>query len=189
MLELLGTIFGGIFSGGATGLIGVILQRFADYKNKQLDIQVEAAKQAHELAVIEANAKVAAQEWAARTQMAQVEAAGKEAVADAEAFGKSYDLEPKRYAEGAQLTQNQVWLMVLLDAARGIVRPFLTIYLCALTTYVWYQVRSVLGAENLDTAAALDVWKMVVGNIMYLTTTCVLWWFGTRNKATQPGQK
>ena len=76
--------------------------------------------------------------------------------------------------------------MVSLDAFRGFIRPALTVYLCALTTYVWFQVRAVLATEDLDPAAVLDVWKMVVGTILYLTTTCVLWWFGTRNKQTQP---
>lgn len=189
MLEILGTIFGSIFSGGATGLIGVVLQRFADYKNKQLELQIDAQKQSHEIALRRVDAEISAQEWAARTQVAQVEAAGKEAVADAQAFAASFGLEPKRYAEGVKLTTGQAWLMVVLDALRGSVRPLLTVYLCFLTTVVWYQARSVLGAENLDTQAALDVWKMVVGNILYLTTTCVLWWFGTRNKAAQPGQK
>lgn len=185
MFEILGLIFGNIFSGGATGLIGVVLQRFADYKNKQLDLQIELQKQAHEINMRKVDAEISAQEWAARTQVAQVEAAGKEAVADAQAFAASFGLEPNRYAEGVKLTQGQAWLMVALDALRGSIRPVLTVYLCLLTTLVWYQARAVLGAEQLEAEAAIEVWKMVVGNILYLTTTCVLWWFGTRNRQPQ----
>lgn len=186
MLEILGTIFGSIFSGGATGLIGMIAQRWADYKNRQLDIQLEEKKYAHAIALREVDAKILAQEWAARTQVAQVEAAGREAVADAGAFAESYKLEPARYSEDVKPTWGQGWVLILLDAFRGCIRPLLTVYLCALTTFVWWQARTVLNAEDLDTAAALDVWKMVVGTILYLTTTCVLWWFGTRNKQTAP---
>jgi len=186
MLDILGTIFGSIFSGGATGLIGVVAQRFADYKNRQLELKIDAQKQTHEIALRRVDAEIMAQEWAARTKVAEVEAAGKEAVADAQAFGESYKLEPQRYSESVKPSRGQGWVLVLLDAFRGSIRPFLTLYLCALTTFVWYQAKMVLNAEALDTAAALDVWKMVVGTILYLTTTCVLWWFGTRNRAAQP---
>ena len=75
---------------------------------------------------------------------------------------------------------------MLLDFARGIVRPALTIYLCALTTYIWWQVRQLIDKEDLDPAEVLEVWKMVVNTILYLTTTCILWWFGTRNKGQAP---
>lgn len=181
MLEILGTIFGSIFSGGATGLLGVILQRVADYKNKQLDMQLEAQRFAHELEKRRVDAEIMKQEWAGRLQVAQAEAAGAEAVADANAFAASFKLEPPQYASG-KLTPNQTWLMVILDFIRGSIRPALTIYLCLLTTYVWYQVRTILGTTSLDIQGAVAVWNMVVGNILYLTTTCVLWWFGTRNK-------
>ena len=186
MLEVLGTIFGSIFSGGATGLVGIVLQRFADYKNKQLDMQLEAQRFAHELEKRKVDAEIMKEEWAGRDKVAQTEAAGAEAVADAQAFAASFRMEPTRYAEGASLTAGQAWLMVILDAMRGAVRPLLTVYLCLLTTYVWWQVRQTLSTEDLTQEAALDVRKMVVGNILYLTTTCVLWWFGTRNRADQP---
>ena len=187
MFEVLGTIFGSIFSGGATGLIGVVLQRFADYKNKQLDMQLEQQKHENAVALRRVDAEIMAQEWAARTQVASVEAAGKEEVANAQAFERSYSLEPQRYAEGVKPTKAQAWVLILLDAVRGIIRPGLTIYLCILTTMVWYQAKAVLGQEDLDAEAAGDIWRMVVGTILYLTTTCVLWWFGTRNKQQQPG--
>ena len=51
MLEIIGTIFGSVFSGGATGLIGVALQRFADYKNRQLEMQIAKQKFDQDLAL------------------------------------------------------------------------------------------------------------------------------------------
>jgi len=186
MLEILGTIFGSIFSGGATGLIGVIAQRYGDYKNKQLDMQLESQRHANAVAMRQVDAEIMKQEWAARTKVAEVEAAGKEAVADAAAFGESYKLEPQRYSEAVKPSVWQGWVLVLLDAFRGVVRPGLTVYLCALTTYVWFQVRGLLAAEDISSAQALEIWRLVIGTILYLTTTCILWWFGTRNKQTQP---
>src|SRR5258706_4250216 len=98
--------------------------------------------------------------------------------------------EPERYATGDRPTGGWGtfgWLMlVLTDVFRGLVRPALTVYLCALTTYVWWQVRQLLQVEELEPSTVLEVWKMVVGTILYLTTTCILWWFGTRNHQKQP---
>ena len=186
MLEVLGTIFGSIFSGGATGLFGVAIQRIADYKNKQLDMALEAQRAANEIAKRKADAEIMAQEWAGRLKVAQTEGDAAKDVAESQAFAASMLKEPERYSNASSLTSNQNWLLVLLDVFRGAIRPALTLYLCILTTAVWYQARAVLGKEDLDGATALDVWKMVVGTILYLTTTCVLWWFGTRNKSEQP---
>ena len=185
MLELLGTVFGSIFSGGATGIIGVVAQRFADFKNKQLDLQLEKQRGELELAKRDKDAQIMAQEWAGRTQVAKIEGDAAQQVADAAAFAASYKLEPERYATG-ELSGGQRWLMVLLDLLRGSVRPLLTIYLCALTTMVYVQARGLLAKEDLDVTQVLELEKMIVGTILYLTTTIVLWWFGTRNAQSAP---
>jgi hypothetical protein len=186
-MELLGTIFGSIFSGGATGLLGVVIQRWADHKNKQLDMQLEKERRETEIAKRKADAEIMQAEWNGRMKVAQEEGATAKDVAETNAFNTTLLKEPERFSNASSLTNGQQWVMVLLDALRGCVRPLLTIYLCALTTYVWFQVRALVESENLDGNAALTVWKMVVQNILYLTTTVVLWWFGTRNRQKQPG--
>lgn len=189
MLGLLGTIFGSIFSGGATGIIGVIAQRYADYKNRQLDMQAQNLKYEHERGLRKLDAEIMAQEWAARTKVAEVEAAGKEAVADAEAFAESYKLEPGSYSERVKPSRAQGWLLIVLDLFRGLVRPALTVYLCAITTLVYIEARQLLGSQSLGADQAMQLINMIVGTILYLTTTCVLWWFGTRNKNAAPAVK
>ena len=194
MLEILGTVFGSIFSGGATGIIGIVAQRFADYKNRQLDIQLESQRQANNIALKELDHKLMLAEAAAKLEIthaegenqarvAQIEGDTAMSVEDARALAVSYAMEPKQYSSGT-LTDGQRWLMVVLDAIRGSVRPLLTVYLCVLTTMVYLQARTLLSQENLDVEQALDLEKMIVGSILYLTTTCVLWWFGTRNRST-----
>lgn len=185
-MEILATIFGSIFSGGATGLLGVIIQRWADYKNKQLDLELEAQRRETEIAKRKADAEIMQQEWVGRLKVAQEEGATAKDVAETNAFATTLLKEPERYSDAAKATPGQQWVLVLLDALRGVVRPLLTIYLCALTTYVWFQVRELVAGEALDGTAAVEVWKMVVGNILYLTTTVTLWWFGTRNRQQQP---
>jgi hypothetical protein len=184
MLEILGTIFGSIFSGGATGIIGIIAQRFADYKNKQLDMQLESQRQQNAIALKQADAAIMREEWAAKVEVAQVESEAKKDVAASEAFSKSFDMEPKQYTSG-ELTSRQRWLMVFLDFIRGSVRPLLTVYLCGLTTLVYWQAHKVLATQGVTTSDAIEITKTIVGSILYLTTTCVLWWFGTRNRSPQ----
>lgn len=180
------SIIGSIFAGGATGLLGIVFQRAFDWlherevlKQKQSDQQFELEKRKIDIQVTQA-------EWAGRTRVAETEAGAAKDVAESQAFAASLLKEPERYSSADRLTPGQNWLLVILDLVRGIVRPALTLYLCALTTYVWWQVRHLIDAENLDPAAVLEIWKMVVNTILYLTTTCILWWFGTRNKGAAP---
>jgi hypothetical protein len=186
MLEILGTIFGSVFSGGATGLIGVALQRYADFKNKQLDMQLAKQKFDQDVALKQLDMQVMEKEWAGRVQVAQTEAEATADAAASQAFAASYGMEPKRYSEGVPVGKVGGFLLILLDLFRGIVRPALTVYLCVLTTYIWLQVHEVMAKEPLTSGEALKIWQLIVGTILYLTTTCVLWWFGTRNKQQVP---
>lgn len=186
LLSLLGTALSAILAGGATGLLGMGLQRFFDHLKARNDLLMLQAKQAHELAMRDKDAAIMREEWQGRLRVAEREQAGAEAVAETQAFQASLLREPARYSFAPTLTTAQQWLMVFLDVVRGLIRPALTVYLCALTTYVWYQVRSLLKVDALQPSEVLELWKMVVGTILYLTTTVVLWWFGTRNKQKQP---
>jgi len=188
MLELLGTIAGSIFGGGATGLIGVALQRWADYKNKQADLELQKAKFEHERGLRELDAKILAQEWAGRTRVAEVETAGKVDVAESEAFAASFRTEPTRYSEGVKTGPVTGALLVMLDVIRALVRPGLTVYLCVLTTLVYLDAQALMDRAGIGMTIeeALKITMQVVGTVLYLTTTCVLWWFGTRNKSAPP---
>jgi hypothetical protein len=137
-LEILGTLFTSILSGGATGIIGVMVQRFADYKNKELDISMSKIKFAHELQMRDMDAKLMAEEWKGRTQVAQIEGDAAEQVSANQAFAASFN-EPIQYSAKITTTAKQGWALVTLDFIRGIVRPGLTIYLCILTSLVYFQ--------------------------------------------------
>lgn len=186
MLEILGTLVGSIFSGGATGILGVIAQRFADYKNKQLDMQLESQRFSQQVELKKIDADIMEREAAAKLQITTVETQGASDVADAAAFAASYQLEPKQYSNVTTLTPAQNWIMVLVDALRGFVRPALTLYLCALVTAIYYASRDKLQTEDLDADQALELFKLMLGTICYVWTTITLWWFGTRNKSNKP---
>ena len=180
-METLFGLLGSILSGGATGLIGIVLQRVADYKNKQLDMQMRAADRAHELAVMSA-------EWQGRLNVAKEQGEAARDVADSGTLAASYQGAFDRFATWDMKREPwyfKMWLLGL-DIVRGLVRPGLTVYLCVLTTLVYVEARALLSAEDLDAGQAMLLSTRIVETILYLTTTCVLWWFGTRNKGKQP---
>ena len=187
MVEILSTIFSSVVGGGVTGILGVVVQRIADYKNKQLDLQLVTLKNSHEITMREVDAEIMREEWAARTKIAVTEAEAKEDVAESQAFAASFN-EPERYSESSKHSLGQAWVMVILDAIRGLVRPTLTIYLCALTTFIYLHSKNLLDLHgvNMTPDQAVKQANLIIGTVLYLTTTCVLWWFGTRNKTKQP---
>jgi hypothetical protein len=186
MLTLLGTALSAILAGGATGLLGMALQRIFDWMKLKQDLALTKVKLDHELAMRDKDAAIMREEWAGRLKVAEAEGETQREVAESQAFQASLLREPERYSNVATLSHGQQWAMVILDALRGIIRPGLTLYLCALTTYIWLEVKSIIHAQQLDAAAAIGVWQDVVGTILYLFTTVTLWWFGTRNKTPQP---
>lgn len=193
MLTLFGTALSAILAGGATGILGMLLQRgfdaFFQYVKAKQDLAMFQAKSAHELAMKDKDAAIMAQEWAGRTKVAETEGNTAKEVASTNAFAGTLLREPERFSSITALTVGQNWLLVILDVVRGAIRPALTIYLCALTSYIWYQVSKELAMEDLDAAQVLSIWLEVVRTVLYLTTTVILWWFGTRNQQPAPSAR
>lgn len=186
MFEILGSFFTSIISGGATGLLGVALQRWADLQKYKLDIQMKEKIMANDLAMKEMDIKMMEMESAAKVKVAQVEEVGQEAMTANNAFAASFN-EPQRYSSNVVPNNAQGWAFVLLDFIRGLVRPVLTVYLCLVTTLVYRHAVFFLDTTTGMTAEqALGLVKLIVSTVLYLTTTCVLWYFGTRNKQPPP---
>lgn len=187
----MGELFSGvmaILSGGATGILGLVAQRLFDHwKLKQENDRLRLEHQ-FELEKRKVDAEIMQQEWAQRTKLAEVEGATKREVADAEAFAASFQLEPKRYAEGVKVGRWGGFLLVLVDVLRGSVRPGLTVYLAWIATELYLDSVKIMAAVDPTAQSQLlvQLHQQIVFTLLYLFTTCVLWWFGTRNKAKQP---
>lgn len=190
ILTLIGTALSSILAGGATGLLGMIFQRGFDAWNaaskakNDLAMLQEQNKQA--LAMKEADAKIMSLEWAGRLKVAEQEGKTAENVESIKGFNSTLFKEPDRYSNVSSLTPGQNWWLVILDFVRGSIRPLITAYLCGLTSYIYWDVHSKLSLEDLDNIQALQIWLQVVNTILYLTTTVILWWFGTRNQQSAP---
>lgn len=187
----MGDLFDGLLavvSGGATGLLGVIAQRLFDHWKLKQEIDKLRVQHEHEQSMRRIDAEIMAQEWAARTKVAEVEAAGKEAVADAQAFASSFGLEPKLYSEKVKPGKWGGFLLILADVVRAVIRPGLTVYLAWVAHLLYEQNRALIAVidPSTDTMTMFGLHKQIVLTLLYLFTTCVLWWFGTRNKASQP---
>lgn len=188
MLEILGTVLTSIAGGGATGLLGVFLQRYFDFKNKVQDIEILKMKHEQEVSLRKIDMDLNKQEWEGRNRVAMTEGESAMGVADAQALAASYIADKAQYAVGLKLSRAATGWMVFVDVVRGLIRPGLTIYLIILTSVVYGEVETVLenSAGILSKTDLLEMSKLVIGTILYLTVTCVLWWFGTRNKGKQP---
>jgi len=193
MWDLITGTLSSVLSGGLTGLLGVAIQRYADFKAEQIKLEASRLLYGHNENILRLNLEGARQEWAGRVQVAQEEGDAKRDVADSQAFAASFRSEPLRYTEGIRAPGGRIgaagWLMMAFtDMVRGCVRPALTVYLCILTTLIYYEASGLIDefGLKLGVVEASAIIKRIIDTILYLTTTCVLWWFGTRNKESAP---
>ena len=166
-----------VLSGGFTGILGTAVSAVATYQSKKLDIELEKQKSADEIAMRKLDIEAQAAEIAAQAQIAQIQTQGEVDKADDEALAKSYELEPQQYSEKTLLTHTQNWLFVLVDTFKALIRPSLTVYLCAIVTIIYMQTRGLINTNQGDSFALLE---KLINTILYVTTTVILWWFGSR---------
>ncbi len=121
-----------------------------------------------------------AQEWASRTKVAEIEGTSAIETESAKAFSAALTSEPKTYHEGT-LTTGQNWAMVVLDFIRGFIRPALTVYLCFITTVMYIKASRLLNGVVILPETAYSLVNQIIQTVLYLTSSCVLFWFGTRN--------
>lgn len=170
------------FGGGLTGLIGGAVQKVFDYKTKKLEIEANRERYAHDVAMKKADAEIMQQEWAARTKVADIEASARIEVEDSKAFAESIRSDDKNYLDYLdKLNSKQDWFFVILEFIRGIIRPALTLYLCLITTVIYFKATKLMGADIILPGMAYDLLTQIINTVLYLTTTCVLWYFGSRN--------
>lgn len=150
-----------LLTGGATGLLGTLLSgALGAWRRRQQHRQeVELRRIDIEIARVEA-------ERAER--VAAVEAESEESARAWSAMEASHRAAGERWSSG-----DSGWL-VLVDVVRGLIRPALTLGLVGLVGCIYF-----VGAagEGFDAAA---VRARIVDTVLYLASTCVLWWFGSR---------
>lgn len=185
---MLETLLVSIISGGATGLLGVVIQRVADFFNKKQDMMLNKDRMLHEVELRKLDIKILEKEWDMRLERARIEADAKLDLAETQVFASSFNEDPV-YIKDQKLNRQQKWLMVALEVLRGSIRPMLTIYLCILTTLIYVHLNKTLGGLALEADQAMKLVQQLIATVLYLLTTCVLWYFGTRNKSSPPSNR
>ena len=151
-------------AGGATGLVGTALS----YATRHL-----GARQAHhqevelrqlDLQIAEVEAQAAERQTALETDARRLETDTRRQEAEWEAMRASYQEAARRWSRPG----DSGW-MVLVDVVRGLTRPALTWASLVGLGWIWW---------SLPVEAAAS--ERVVDTIIYLASTCVLWWFGAR---------
>ena len=180
-------LVGAVASGGMTGILGGGLQLLFGWLNSRAEIAKINAETQSKKELILARAQAHAQGLTA-------EAEGKAAVAEAEALAASQEAFKRSYLDKITPPKTEwiratvYFLMGLMETLRAVIRPGLTIYLIYLTHQLYEQTKELL--VKVDFAfkpeQISDLYVQIVLTILYLTTTCVSWWFVTRNKQKPP---
>lgn len=188
MLAILGTLISGVISGGATGLLGVLLQRWFDLKNRDRDIQIVQLNHQNALALAQMESERARIRADADMAIADREAEAKEEEAASRSLVASYEHDKANYLQpdaqkrkgwvGAAVTM----MMATVDFLRGALRPGLTIYLTGIVTMMFLTLMDMLKTRGhvFDNGELLTLLAQIVATLLYCFTTCVVWWFGTR---------
>lgn len=188
MFDLLGMLVSGVLSGGATGLIGVGIQRWFDFKNRQQDIEIVKLNLANtvELSKLESDRARINADVALHEADAQLEARITEA--ENESMQASFAADSAQYLDKAAQRKkgwvaNLVMLMMAtVDFTRGMLRPGMTIYLCVLVTMMFMWVKQLAGQYGLVMSAeqVIGLVTQIIATVLYVFTTITLWWFGSR---------
>jgi hypothetical protein len=153
----------GVLSGGVTGLIGTVISGgMKFFENKQ--------KHGHELAIMDMEIKQMHVEAEIAKDIAELEMEGKDRTAAWAALGASYKESTSRMSTG-----DSGWL-IAVDVVRGLMRPVITLGLLILMAVIYFTV-----AQDMAGPEGIPVQVTIIQTVLYVGTTAVLWWFGTRN--------
>lgn len=147
-------IFNAYLSGGITGLIGATLSRIGEYLETE-------QKNTHEAKVLELQSNLSIKELDAKVT---------ELKAQAE-YGSSSRIPSEEISVPPRVEERTPkaarWL-AMAEVVRSVTRPLLTVLLCFMCFSVWAW------------SSSPSVEEKAVSTILYMGTTAVLWWFGSR---------
>lgn len=201
ILDLVGSIIGGVFSGGATGLIGIALSMLGETKKKQLDLEMAKLQHAQTLALAELDAKrqmdLANLSAASAERLDEINAEARASESASADYQASLKADKASYVSDGALRIHRgdgafvrvikglaLGGLAFVDILRGLIRPAATIYSMALLTmlFIWvrdlYTRSSAVMSQDQTHKLTMDV----VDTITYLATTVCVWWFGVRGQ-------
>lgn len=186
-----------VILGGVTGLVGNIVTGVMNYKTMKL-------KNQHDQAMVTLETNAMKEEAKMQIEITKAEIEGAVELADAQAYAVSQKL-------GNAPMFSEKWIdrlfsvegkfgrffaipcaIVLalafgfVDWLRGFMRPAITVYLTGMTTVITWMAWEIMKKHGLDSMSvqeAIGIYNQVVSIVIYLTVSCITWWFGDRRTA------
>lgn len=193
MLSLLASIFGSIFAGGATGLLGVLLQRYFDLQTKKLDADTAYKTVQLQIQLRDKDIELARVSAEGQKEVAQVQGDSAVEVEAQKAFAQSVvaDRGSILDSEAVRGDRWSVRILVVLEFVRGVVRPILTVALLWMSWKLYLQTDEILrtAGSGLSVEILQSQMLLIVSTVLYLATTVICWWFGVRNAQQPPTLK
>lgn len=138
-------------------VFGSIIGNIASYFNKIEERKLQESKWSHEY------------------QMTTLVAQNKREELQLEGDLADKKLEGQAFVEGVK--SDNGWM----DKTRAIIRPIITTYLVALTTWITYQMHILVGGlDNIPMDNIFTMYWEIISAIIFLTVTCVTYWFNQR---------
>jgi hypothetical protein len=174
MFEVITSGIGSILGGGITGLVGAGLTAYTEIKKQESLFK-------HDENMAELDQAMTKLEIQGRLKIAETESQALQEIATSDVLQKSFEADRAQYATG-RTAANSKWF-IWVDVIRGLVRPTLTIYMMLVITLIYLQVINLVGGiEGMSANQATGMLAGIIDSLLYITTTIVLWWFGSRTK-------
>jgi hypothetical protein len=163
-----GDLILGVLSGGVTGLIGTVISGgMKFFENRQ--------KHGHELAIMQMEMQQMDKEAEIARDIKELDMESKDNQAAWVALQASYKESTSRMSTG-----DSAWL-IMVDVVRGLMRPVITLGLLVSMGIIYFTVAAELTAPN-----GTPMVVSIIQTVLYVGTTAVLWWFGTRHLSSSP---
>ncbi len=184
-----------ILIGGFTGLLGNGITSWFKYKNIKLE-------HSHDEKMVELETNAMIRESEAQIKITKARIEGEVELADAAAYDTSQKI-------GVKQLFSEKWIDMIMKSGEGLwtgwffkslgmfiafgfafvdwlnsfMRPALTLYLMAASSYITYLAWIIIqskGIETLTSIQAVGIFSQVTSTVIYLTVSSVTWWFGDR---------
>lgn len=185
--------------GAATGIIGNIVGGVFKYKAAKLELEKQTNQNQHEVAMVKAETEAMIMESKANIAITKAKVEGEIEVADANAYIQSQKEGNKSFFNNKWVDKlfevTGKWRILtfpagvlvavafgLIDFLRGIIRPSLTAYLVGMTTWITILAWKIMQQNGvvITSDQAVLIFSQVTSIVIYLTVSCVTWWFGDR---------
>jgi len=192
-----------VILGGITGLVGSVVTSITNYKLQKLKNEFEKAKWGFQKDMVALETEAMKAEFEMQLKKIETETEAAVELADTEAYIKSIDKGNKDLFSDrwiAKLFGQTGWvryisvpvgvivafLFGIVDFLKALMRPGLTMYMTGVTTWITWMAWEIMQKANIEAMTAVQataLFQEVTTAVIYLTVSCVTWWFGDRRIA------